>query len=257
MTELPRWATGLLWLLSPPGDLEDVLGDLEEAHRRHVRRRGRVLGYAMTAWETAELSVALLRSRATHARIQGSSVVQDYRLGLRMLMKYPGLTLAGGLALAIAIGVGAAWFEVSHDLFRPTLPLPQGDRIVEVEMRNLQGGADERRILYDFHLWRRDARSLTDVGAYRTIERNLIIGNAAAEPVTVAETTAAAFQLTRVPPLLGRPLVAADEEPGAAPVVVLGYGIWQRQFGADLDVVGRTVQLGRTPTTIVGVMPEG
>ena len=53
-----------------------------------------------------------------------------------MLAKYPGLTIAGGLALAIAIGIGAAWFDVSRQMWRPTIPLPEGDRIVEIEMRN-------------------------------------------------------------------------------------------------------------------------
>ena len=59
-------------------------------------------------------------------------MVQDYKLGLRMLLKYPGLTIAGGLALAIAIGIGAGWYDVSRDFLRPTIPLPEGDRIVEI-----------------------------------------------------------------------------------------------------------------------------
>ena len=57
-------------------------------------------------------------------------MLQDYKLGLRMLLKYPGLTLAGGLALAVAIGVGAGWYDLSGTLFSPTIPLPEGDRIV-------------------------------------------------------------------------------------------------------------------------------
>ena len=51
-------------------------------------------------------------------------MVQDYKLGFRMLLKYPGLTLAGGLALAIAIGIGAGWYDLSGDLLRPKLPFP-------------------------------------------------------------------------------------------------------------------------------------
>ncbi len=116
---------------------------------------------------------------------------------------------------------------------------------------------DERRLLHDFIIWRRDARLIVDLGAYRTIERNLIRGNARPEPVTMAETTASAFRVARVPPLLGRPLLDADEQPGAPPVVVLGYSLWQQQFGGRAGVVGETIQLGREKTTVVGVMPEG
>ena len=90
-----------------------------------------------------------------------------------MLRKYPGLTIAGGLALAIAIGPGAGWYDFSRDLLRPRLPLPERNRIVEIEMCDSLGREDERRILHDFVGWRRDARSVEQIGAYRTIERSL------------------------------------------------------------------------------------
>jgi putative ABC transport system permease protein len=71
--------------------------------------------------------------------------VQDYKLGIRMLVKYPGLTIAGGLALAIAIGIGAGWYDLTRDFLRPHLPLPDGDRIVEIEMRNTVASEPESR----------------------------------------------------------------------------------------------------------------
>ena len=172
-------------------------------------------------------------------------------------MKFPGLTIAGGLALAIAIGIGAGWYDFTRDFLRPPIPLPDGDRIVEIEMRNAQAGGDERRVLHDLMIWRRDVRSLEELGAYRTVERNLVLGDAPAESVTLAETSAAAFRLARVPPLLGRPLLDADEQAGAPQVIVLGYTVWQRHFSGRSDAIGRTIRLGGTPTTIVGVMPEG
>jgi putative ABC transport system permease protein len=183
--------------------------------------------------------------------------VQDYKLGLKMLVKYPGLTVAGGLALAIAIGLGAGWYDFSGDLLRPTMPLPQGDRIVEVEMRNAVASEDERRLLHDFVAWRQHLTLIEDLAAYRTLERNLILPNANPEPVTVAEISASAFRVVQLPPILGRPLLDADERPGADPVVVLSYGVWQRHFGGAVDVLGRTVHIGRSATTVVGVMPEG
>jgi len=78
-----------------------------------------------------------------------------------------------------------------------------------------------------------------------------------AEWVRVAEITASGFRLARVPPLLGRWIAEADEHVTAAPVVVIGYDVWQSRFAADRAVVGQTVRLGETLHTVVGVMPEG
>ena len=84
------------------------------------------------------------------------SAMQDYKLGIRMLLKYPGLTLAGGLALAIAIGVGAGWYDVSGKIMAPTIPLPEGDRLVLIETQNTLTNVPEPRVLHDFLEWRRD-----------------------------------------------------------------------------------------------------
>ena len=245
-------------LVAPRGQSEDVLGDLEEARRRRTQRQSAAAARFLTAMETLEMVAAIGKVRFAGVWTnRGSSVLQDYKLGVRMLLKYPGLTVAGGLALAIAIGIGAGWYDLSGDLFRPKLPLPGGDRIVEVEMRNSVASEDERRLLHDFLNWRQNARSIEDLGAYRTLERNLVLGDARPEPVTVAETTSAAFRIARVQPLAGRTLLEADEHAGAPAVLVLGYSVWQRRFGGRMDAVGQSVQLGKTRTTIVGIMPEG
>ena len=180
MTRSPFWARALLRCLAPRSEVDAVLGDLEE-------RR-------FTVVETLDMAAALVRGRWS-AFIKGSGTVQDYKLGLRMLVKYPGLTIAGGLALAIAIAIGAGWYTFMGDFWRPRMPFPDGDRLVEVEMRNTAGGGDERRIAHDLAGWRRDVRSIQHFGAYRSLERNLILGDASPEPVLVAETTASMFQL--------------------------------------------------------------
>ena len=184
-------------------------------------------------------------------------MLQDYKLGLRMLLKYPGLTLAGGLALAIAIGTGALWYDVTGKILAPSIPLPGGDRLVTIDTRNALTLEPEARVAHDFLEWRRQVRTIESVGAYRTDSRNLAAAGIPPEPITVAELTAAAFGAARVPPLLGRPLVAADDVPGASRVVILGYDVWQRTFAGRTDVLGSTVMLGNAPTTVIGVMPQG
>lgn len=121
-----------------------------------MQRHGKGAARVLTAVETVDMAAALVRERVARFRVRGSSTVQDHKLGFRMLVEYPGLTL-GGLAFAIAIGIGAGWYDFTSDLLRPTLPLPEGDRIVEVEMRNSATSEDEQRLLHDFLIWRRDS----------------------------------------------------------------------------------------------------
>ncbi|HZI80452.1 MAG TPA: ABC transporter permease, partial [Vicinamibacterales bacterium] len=189
--------------------------------------------------------------------VQRGSMLQDYKLGLRMLLKYPGLTLAGGLALAIAIGIGAVWYDVSGKILSPTIPLPEGDRLVEIATHNALTNQPEPRVARDFLEWRRGLHTIENLGAFRTDTRNLAVGNGAPQPVQIAQLTAAAFGSARVPPLLGRALLDSDDMPGAPSVVVLGYDAWQRVTAGRPDVVGSVVRLGNTATTVIGVMPQG
>ena len=182
----------------------------------------------------------------------------DLKLGARMLIKHPGLTVIGGIAMAFAIAAGAATFEFATQITRPDLPFDDGDRIVEIRLWNTAANrVEDQALLHDFFIWREGLRSVTELGAYRTIERNLIAGPDPAEPVVIAEISAAALRLTRMPPLMGRLLAEADEQLSAPPVVVIGHRTWQTVFRGDPGVVGRTVRVGNTESTIVGVMPEG
>jgi predicted permease len=181
----------------------------------------------------------------------------DVKLGFRMLAKYPGLTVAGGLAMAFSVFVGASFFEFVTQMLRPNLPLEEGDRIVAVRLWDAAATREDPRVLHDFGRWRGQLRSIEELSAYRSIQRNLTIEGRGVEPVAVAEMSASAFTLTRVPPLLGRYLDATDERPGAPAVAVIGYDLWQGRFGGDPAAVGQTVHVGEQATTIVGVMPEG
>jgi predicted permease len=257
MSAPPGWVCAWLRALAPQGEADDVLGDLEETHRARTLRHRKAVATILTALEGIEIATALVRARFIRFWFNGgSSMVQDYKLGFRMLVKYPGLTIVGGAALAIAVGVGAGWYDVMHDVLRPAIPLPGGDRLVEIEMRDSVASGRERRLLHDVAGWQRDVHTVEDLGAYRSLQRNLVLGDGRVQPVTVAETTAAAFRAAPVPPLLGRALVDSDEQSGAAPVAVLGYSVWQTWFGGRRDVIGRTLQLGHDTLTVVGVMPR-
>jgi hypothetical protein len=179
----------------------------------------------------------------------------DLKLGLRMLVKSPGLTIVGVVALSVAIGSGAAYMEFVNDMVRPTLPLPHADRIVSVLNWDAALGEPVYQSLHDFTVWRERVRSIEHLGAYVPLERNLITDDGRAEPVNGVEISASAFRVAPTPPALGRPLVEADEAAGAPAVVVIGHQLWQSRFAGAHDVIGRTVRLGRAEHTIVGVMP--
>jgi predicted permease len=180
----------------------------------------------------------------------------DLKLGLRMLVKYPGLTVIGGLAMAFGIWFGAVTFQMFGVITSTKLPLPDGDRIVKIQNVDLKTSQQEDRVLYDYQLWR-TARSITDIGAYTHKSINLVGTVTSAAPVVTAEITASAFRIAPARPVLGRVLYESDEQAGAPPVVVLGYDIWTRRFEADPQIIGRNVQLGTGFATVVGVMPEG
>jgi predicted permease len=185
------------------------------------------------------------------------SFALDLKLGGRMLVKYPGLTIVGGLAMAFAICVGTVIFQVLALILSPTLPLPAGDRMVEILNWDVATNDDEPRALYDFVVWRDTLRSVTELGAWRDVTRNLIVAGGDARPVAVAEITASGFRVAGAAPLMGRVLVEADEQPAAPLVAVIGYEVWRTRFASDPSVLGRSVQLGNEHATVVGVMPEG
>ncbi len=179
----------------------------------------------------------------------------DWKLGARLLVKYPALSIIGGLSLAGAIAIGAVGIELAGELLYKRLPFDQGDRVVRLETQDTAASRVEPRVLHDFSIWRRSLKTVVELGAACLSERNVLTGEGRVESLRMAEITASAFPLSRVPPLLGRALQPADEMPGADPVVVLGYDVWQRQFLRDPAIIGRVVTVGRTPRTVVGVMP--
>jgi putative ABC transport system permease protein len=180
----------------------------------------------------------------------------DLKLGLRLMRKSWGLTLVGGVAMALTIGLGTAIFTLWNTATTTTLPLPDGDRIVAIQSADAATQEIHRdSSLADFRRWRESLRSVTEVSAMRRVERALVTPGGASGPITVAEMTASAFRLARVQPLLGRTL-NDDDERGGANVVVIGHALWQSGFSSDPAVLGRSLQLDDTSYTVVGVMPE-
>jgi predicted permease len=181
----------------------------------------------------------------------------DVRLGLRLLVRNWGLTLVGGLAMTLAIGIAAVVFAAFDGVIRSPLPLEEGDRVVAIQVWDREAGRRRDTTWQDVERWRTSLQSVGDVGAFQTIRRNIIAPDGSVELASVAEISAAGFRIARVPPQKGRPIADADEAPGAAPVVVIGHDVWQRRFAGARDVIGRELRLGKDVHIVVGVMPDG
>jgi hypothetical protein len=179
----------------------------------------------------------------------------DLRLGLRMLRKSWGLTLVGGLAMVVVIGLCTTGFVILKTVTGTELPLEEGERVVELRARDL-ATLDFMTAVRHFERWRASMRSVEDIAAFQTMTRDLVTPDTATGRVSVARMSAAGFRVARVQPLLGRFLLEEDERDGARAVVVIGYDVWQSRFAGDPGAVGQTVRLGGLEHVVVGVMPR-
>jgi predicted permease len=262
MRTLRVWWSRIAGFLRPGAGEQDFAAELESHIQLHTDDNIRA---GMTPAEARRQALARLGSvagaRDAHRDRRGlpglGALLFDLKLGGRMLVKYPGLTIVGGLAMGFAICVGTVIFQVLSTVFYPSLPLPQGDRLVQIRNWDVATMNDEPRALHDFNVWRNSLQSVTELGAWRNVTRNLIVTTGDARSVQVAEITASAFRVAGGTPLMGRVLGEADERPDAPAVAVIGYDVWQTRFGGDSAVLGRSAQLGTDHVAIVGVMREG
>lgn len=246
---LDRFLLALAIRALPASAREWMSGDLEEDFRR-LTTGGRWHARAWLVGETLRNGSRLIPRMTSMSWI-------DVKLGIRMLVKYPGLTLVGGTAMAFAIFVGVVAFTMLTVMMYPSLPLKAADRVVEITTRDVAKSEDESRQMHDFRTWRSSVRSITDLGAWQNSNRNLVIPGVETSPVPVAEMSASGFQVGEGEPHLGRVLTDADADPNAPLVMVIGHDVWKSRFGSDPDVIGRTVQLGDEYPVVVGVMREG
>ena len=251
----------VLLRLYPPSFRKDVGDALVGDVRRRAQERARS-PIRMGIW-VMRLGLSLLANAGAAWVERVSRAVRpafswlDLKLALRMLVRYPGLTLTGGLGIAVAMMIVVGLFSMNKYHFHPAIPLSDGDRLVGLENWDRRTHREERRSLHDFVQWREAMKSVEDMSAFQEVARNLISEGASVERVRVADITPSGFRLARVPPLLGRTLVESDAAPGAAPVIVIGYDVWLTRFASAPDVIGRALRLGATVHTVVGVMPEG
>jgi len=184
------------------------------------------------------------------------ALVRDFRFAVRGLIKSPFLALVIVLALALGIGANTAIFSVLHGVLLAPLPYPEPESLVRlIDAAPEYGVPRFSSSPADFADWRREARSFTDLSAWRRANLNLTADGAEPDRLAAVRATAGFFEIMGLPLALGRSFSADEDQPDAARVVVLGYDFWQRRFGADAGVIGSTLSLDGEPHTVIGVAP--
>jgi macrolide transport system ATP-binding/permease protein len=185
---------------------------------------------------------------------------QDLRFGARMLMKRPGFTLIAILTLALGIGANTAIFNIVNALLlRPMPGVVEPERLVQVG-RTYEDSAFDSLSYPDYLDYREQNTLFSGIAIYSKTPLHLSNAEAEgrAERVRGELVSDGYFSTLGVKAVLGRTLTPADDTaPGANPVAVIGYDLWQRRFGADLAIVGKTIKLNAQPFTVIGVAVEG
>jgi putative ABC transport system permease protein len=182
------------------------------------------------------------------------SLLQDARFGLRLLRKNLGFTVVAVATLALGIGANTAIFSVVNAVLLRTLPFSQRDRILSLHVRLPDFSYELPFNAPNYRAFGEQQRSFETMAIYSD-QYSELSGAGAPERVETLRSSATLFPLLGVAPMLGRSFTAEEDQPGYR-VAILSYGLWQRRYGGDPKIIGRTIELDRDPYTVIGVMPN-
>jgi putative ABC transport system permease protein len=185
-----------------------------------------------------------------------TSLLQDIRYAVRMLLKHKGFTAVATLTLALGLGANTAMFSVLNTFLFRSLPYPQSSQLVRV-FRTSPHSRSWPHSVANFQDQREKNTVFEKMAAYNFVSRNMVEQGQMAERLLGLSGTADFFPSLSVTPARGRVFSPEEFEPGADNVIVLTDRFWTRRFGSDPNVVGRTVQLDGKTVMIVGIMPPG
>ena len=177
----------------------------------------------------------------------------DIKHSLQMFLKNPGFTLAAVSALALGIGANTSIFSVVNAVLLKPLSYPDADRLVQFWLTGRTGGAPIASIP-KFQIWQQQTSVFSDVAAYDTSGPGFNLTGDRPEQIHGIHVSEAYFRLFGAPVMLGRTFTQQEDQPNGGKVVVLSYGLWQRRFGGNPNIVGSALPLGTDAYTIVGVI---
>ncbi|PYV18889.1 MAG: multidrug ABC transporter substrate-binding protein, partial [Acidobacteria bacterium] len=184
------------------------------------------------------------------------TMFRDLRYGIRMLAKNPGFTIVAVVTLALGIGANTAIFSVVDGILLKPLPYPHPEDLVAVwhtapglNIKDLDASPST------YFIYREQSRTFEDIGLYQG-DSDSVTGLAEPERVSTVDVTDGLLSVLGASPIIGRLFTRADDAPDSPDTVLLTYGYWQRKFGGDRSVIGRTLNVEGKPRQIIGVLPK-
>jgi predicted permease len=203
---------------------------------------------------TLEITKETVRSAGWESLVETSW--RDLRYGVRMLCKNPGFTIIAAVTLALGIGANTAIFSVIDRVLLEPLPYPHPEELVAVwhtapglNIKDLNSSDSS------YFIYREQSRAFQDIGLYRNDSVN-ITGTAEPERVSALDVTDGVLPILGVRATQGRRFTRADDSPGSAKTVMLTFGFWQRKFGGDRSVIGKTITVDGELRQVIGVLPQ-
>src|SRR5262249_15736411 len=199
----------------------------------------------------------------TARRLPMHLFLQDVRYALRLLIKSPGFTVVAVVTLALGIGANTAIFSIVNAVLMQPLPYQDSARLVTIWNDYGAGGQSLPAVSApDFHDYQQRTTMFADLAAASgslgtAVDFSDTEGDEKPQQVTMSFVTSHPFPLVGVNAMLGRQFTADEARPGGPALVMLSYGFWQRRFGGDPSIVGKSVRANRQSITIVGVLPKG
>jgi putative ABC transport system permease protein len=241
--------------LLTPGRMERELAEELAFHREMEQRKLEASGMApgTAAREARRRFGSEVRERERVREAWGTGLIRDLtadlRFALRQMRRRPAFTVMAVVTLALGIGGTVALFGVVYGLLLRPLPVAHAGRVVV-----FWDDFDWRGVEYDFA--RERVQAYEGIAAY-TEDGTSLRTDAGTSLLLNAKASSNLFDVLGVRPLLGRTFAPGEDRPGAEPVVVLSYGLWQQDLGGDPGILRRRILLGGVPTTVIGVMPRG
>jgi len=182
------------------------------------------------------------------------TILEDLRYSLRLLRRSPGFTIVAGFALALGIGANTAIFSVVNGVLLRPLPYPEPGRLMMVYETSRE--FNHSSVAYpNFLDWQRENHSFTDIAAFRGDDFNFT-GSGQPEHLSGEYVSAGFLSVLGVNPVLGRNFSPQEDQQDAAGVVILGYGLWNRRFGADRNILGKLMTLNARNYAVIGILPS-
>lgn len=242
----------------PADRVEPVLVDLLEDYE-HRLASSRMRSWIWLVQEARSLDAAYRRDRRARGRDwtwpRVESVWRDARLSARSLARTPIVTVAILVTLAAGIGANTAIFAIVNGVLLRPLPYPDESRVVSLTHRSQGSTTDIPSAPYLYFTYRETARSFEQIGLWRTGTAT-VTGFDRPEEVQALFVTHEILSILGVPPAHGRTFSARDDAPTSDLTVVLTWGYWQRRFGGDESVIGRTITISGMDGVVIGILPQ-